>query len=76
MSIAKALSLNARILIMDEPTSALSPREVQRLFGVIDQLRAAGVAVVYISHRMEEIGRVADRATVLRNGEVVAVRGV
>ncbi|MEU4668143.1 sugar ABC transporter ATP-binding protein [Amycolatopsis sp. NPDC023774] len=57
---------------MDEPTSALSPREVERLFAVIDQLRTAGVALVYISHRMEEIGRVADRATVLRNGEVVA----
>ncbi|MEV8615417.1 sugar ABC transporter ATP-binding protein [Amycolatopsis sp. NPDC051373] len=72
VTIAKALSLNAQILIMDEPTSALSPREVERLFTVIDQLRTAGVALVYISHRMEEIGRVADRATVLRNGEVVA----
>jgi ribose transport system ATP-binding protein len=72
VTIAKALSLDARILIMDEPTSALSPHEVTRLFAVIDQLRRDGVAVVYISHRMEEIGRVADRATVLRNGEVVA----
>ncbi|MFF4599670.1 sugar ABC transporter ATP-binding protein [Amycolatopsis sp. NPDC001319] len=72
VTIAKALSLNAQILIMDEPTSALSPREVERLFAVIDRLRTAGVALVYISHRMEEIGRVADRATVLRNGEVVA----
>ncbi|WP_326834158.1 sugar ABC transporter ATP-binding protein [Amycolatopsis rhabdoformis] len=72
VTIAKALSLNAQILIMDEPTSALSPREVEQLFTVIDQLRTSGVALVYISHRMEEIGRVADRATVLRNGEVVA----
>ncbi|WP_033289660.1 sugar ABC transporter ATP-binding protein [Amycolatopsis jejuensis] len=72
VTIAKALSLHARILLMDEPTSALSPREVERLFTVIDQLRADGVAIVYVSHRMDEIGRVADRATVLRNGEVVA----
>ncbi|WP_037357936.1 sugar ABC transporter ATP-binding protein [Amycolatopsis orientalis] len=72
VTIAKALSLDARILLMDEPTSALSPREVERLFTVIDQLRADGAAIVYVSHRMDEIGRVADRATVLRNGEVVA----
>ncbi|GAA3523597.1 sugar ABC transporter ATP-binding protein [Amycolatopsis ultiminotia] len=72
VTIAKALSLQARILLMDEPTSALSPREVDRLFTVVDQLRKDGAAVVYVSHRMDEIGRVADRATVLRNGEVVA----
>ncbi|MEC3981411.1 sugar ABC transporter ATP-binding protein [Amycolatopsis sp. H20-H5] len=72
VTIAKALSLDARVLIMDEPTSALSPPEVEQLFAVIAELRAAGVALVYISHRMEEIGRIADRATVLRNGAVVA----
>jgi ribose transport system ATP-binding protein len=72
VTIAKALGLDARVLIMDEPTSALSSREVEQLFEVIGELRAAGVGIVYISHRMEEIGRVADRATVLRNGEVVA----
>ncbi|HZZ49436.1 MAG TPA: sugar ABC transporter ATP-binding protein [Pseudonocardia sp.] len=69
--IAKALSLNARFIIMDEPTSALSGHEVIQLFAVIDELRSAGAGIVYISHRMEEIGQVADRATVLRNGEVV-----
>ncbi|WP_431876110.1 sugar ABC transporter ATP-binding protein [Amycolatopsis sacchari] len=70
--IAKALSLDARILVMDEPTSALSAPEVERLLEVIGELRRAGAGIVYISHRMEEIGRVADRATVLRNGRVVA----
>jgi ribose transport system ATP-binding protein len=72
VTIAKALSLDARILIMDEPTSALSGREVEQLFAVIGELRRAGTGIVYISHRMDEIGRVADRATVLRNGRVVA----
>ncbi|RZQ62992.1 sugar ABC transporter ATP-binding protein [Amycolatopsis suaedae] len=72
VTIAKALSLDARVLVMDEPTSALSAPEVERLFAVIAELRRADVGIVYISHRMEEIGRVADRATVLRNGSVVA----
>ncbi len=69
--IAKALALDARVLIMDEPTSALSSHEVEQLFGVVSELRAAGVGIVYISHRMDEIGRIADVATVLRNGSVV-----
>jgi ribose transport system ATP-binding protein len=72
VTIAKALSLDANVLIMDEPTSALSPVEVEQMFTVIDGLRGAGAGVVYISHRMDEIGRIADRATVLRNGAVVA----
>jgi ribose transport system ATP-binding protein len=72
VTIAKALSLDARVLIMDEPTSALSTHEVDQLFAVIAELRRAGAGIVYISHRMEEIGRIADRATVLRNGAVVA----
>ncbi|MFC4947907.1 sugar ABC transporter ATP-binding protein [Pseudonocardia sp. GCM10023141] len=70
--IAKALALDARVLIMDEPTSALSAAEVEQLFTVVEQLRRTGTGIVYISHRMEEIGRIADRATVLRNGAVVA----
>ncbi|MGH4018538.1 MAG: sugar ABC transporter ATP-binding protein [Pseudonocardiaceae bacterium] len=72
VGIAKALSLDARVLIMDEPTSALSSSEVDRLFDVTRELRRDGVGIVYISHRMDEIARIADRATVLRNGEVVA----
>ncbi|RSM70480.1 sugar ABC transporter ATP-binding protein [Kibdelosporangium aridum] len=72
VSIAKALSLDAKVLIMDEPTSALSSAEVDRMFTVIAELRRGGAGIVYISHRMDEIGRIADRATVLRNGAVVA----
>ncbi|TWD82331.1 monosaccharide ABC transporter ATP-binding protein (CUT2 family) [Kribbella amoyensis] len=72
VTIAKAISLDARVLIMDEPTSALTTSEVERLFVVIRELRRAGVGIVYISHRMEEIAQVADRATVLRNGQIVS----
>jgi ribose transport system ATP-binding protein len=72
VSIAKALSLDAKVLIMDEPTSALSSAEVDRMFTAITELRRGGAGIVYISHRMDEIGRIADRATVLRNGSVVA----
>ena len=71
VEIAKALSLNAQIIIMDEPTSALSDTEVDYLFGVIRNLRARGVAVIYISHRLDEIFAIADRITVLRDGQVV-----
>ncbi|GAA3122067.1 ribose transport system ATP-binding protein [Kribbella aluminosa] len=71
VTIAKAISLDARVLIMDEPTSALTSSEVERLFDVIRELRQSGVGIVYISHRMEEIAQVADRATVLRNGRIV-----
>ncbi len=72
VTVARALALDAQVLIMDEPTSALSHAEVRRLFSVIAELRRAGTGIVYISHRMDEIGRVADRATVLRNGRRVA----
>ncbi|TDD17672.1 sugar ABC transporter ATP-binding protein [Kribbella turkmenica] len=71
VTIAKAISLDARVLVMDEPTSALTTSEVERLFDVIRELRRSGVGIVYISHRMEEIAQVADRATVLRNGRIV-----
>ncbi len=71
VEIAKALSLNARILVMDEPTSALSEVETQRLFAVILGLKASGVGIIYISHRMEEIFSIADRITVLRDGQTV-----
>jgi ABC-type sugar transport system ATPase subunit len=70
VEIAKALSLNARIIIMDEPTSALSDTEVEYLFGVIRGLRAHNVGVIYISHRLDEIFAIADRITVLRDGQV------
>lgn len=69
VEIAKALSFNSRVLIMDEPTSALTDAEVETLFGLIDSLRERGTGIVYISHRMEELKRLADRVTVLRDGE-------
>ncbi len=69
VEIAKALSVNARVLIMDEPTSSLSQHETDALFGVIESLRNKGVTIIYISHRLGEITQLADRVTVLRDGE-------
>lgn len=71
VEIAKALSLNARILIMDEPTSALSSSECDRLFKIVRQLAHEGVAIIYTSHRIEEVLELADRVTVLRDGRRV-----
>ena len=71
IEIAKALAWNARIFVMDEPTSALSEPEVVRLFELIGQLQARGCGIIYISHRMEEIYRIADRITVLRDGKYI-----
>src|SRR5262245_2226157 len=71
VEIAKALSLRSEILIMDEPTSALTDQETDRLFRVIGRLRAQGVTILYISHKMDEIFRLADRITVLRDGRLV-----
>ncbi|MDZ7908556.1 MAG: sugar ABC transporter ATP-binding protein [Gemmobacter sp.] len=77
VEIAKALGRKARVLIMDEPSAVLTHREVEVLFRMIDKLRAAGVALLYTSHRLEEISHLADRITVLRDGAVVrrALRG-
>ncbi|HEY9212605.1 MAG TPA: sugar ABC transporter ATP-binding protein [Ancylobacter sp.] len=77
VEIAKALSRNARVLIMDEPSAVLTHREVEVLFRQIDRLREQGVALLYTSHRLEEVTRLADRITVLRDGAVVrrALRG-
>lgn len=69
VEIAKALSAKARILIMDEPTSSLSARESEALFGVIHELRERGVGIIYISHRLGEVAELADRVTVMRDGE-------
>ncbi|WP_243229480.1 sugar ABC transporter ATP-binding protein [Microbacterium sp. CIAB417] len=71
VEIAKALSFNAKVLIMDEPTSALTDSEVETLFALIEQLRARGTGIVYISHRMDELKRLADRVTVLRDGTYI-----
>jgi ribose transport system ATP-binding protein len=69
VEIAKALSTNARILIMDEPTSSLTGHETERLFKVVKQLRGEGVSIIYISHRLGEVQELADRVVVLRDGE-------
>ena len=66
--IARALSMHCRILLMDEPTSALSEDAAERLFEVIAQLKSQGVSIVYVSHKMDEIFRLCDRVTVLRDG--------
>ena len=73
VAIAKALAAEARILILDEPTAALSAKEVELLFRLIRGLRQRGVGIVFISHRLDEVGQVADRVTVMRDGKVVAV---
>jgi rhamnose transport system ATP-binding protein len=74
VEIARAIGADARVVIMDEPTASLSAREVERLFAVIARLRERGAGVIYISHRLEEIAAVADRITVLRDGETIATR--
>jgi rhamnose transport system ATP-binding protein len=74
LEIAKALSSDARLLIMDEPTAALSPPEVERLFETVRRLKNRGVAIVFISHRLEEVSAIADVVTVLRDGRHVVTR--
>ncbi len=76
VEIAKALSLDARILVMDEPSAALTPPEVERLHGIIRELRARGLGLIYISHRLEEIFAIADRVLVLRDGQLVGSRPI
>ena len=71
VEIAKALSFNAKVLIMDEPTSALTDSEVETLFVLIEQLKASGTGIVYISNRMDELRRLADRVSVLRDGAYI-----
>ena len=71
VDIARAIAHDSRILIMDEPTAALSEREIERLFSLIATLKAQGMAIVYISHRLSEVGVIADRVSVLRDGRYV-----
>jgi ribose transport system ATP-binding protein len=71
LEIMKALIYDVRVLILDEPTSSLQPKEVTKLFQIIHQLKEDGVCIVYISHRLEEIREICDRGTILRNGEYV-----
>jgi ABC-type sugar transport system ATPase subunit len=71
VEIARALTIKAQLVVMDEPTSSLSGSDVDRLFRIIRELKAAGIAVLYVSHKMEEIFQIADRITVLRDGQTV-----
>ena len=71
VEIAKALSQDARILVLDEPTAALTDAEVETLFGILNGLRARGVAMIYISHKLDEVFRISDRITVLRDGKTI-----
>ena len=71
VEIAKALSFNSQVLIMDEPTAALTEAEIEELFRIIRQLRDQGVGIVYISHRLEELKQISDRITVMRDGRYV-----
>ncbi len=74
VEIAKAISMNVRVLIMDEPTASLSAHEVAQLFKIVKDLRERGVALVFVSHRMEEVFEIADRITVFRDGRLISTR--
>jgi rhamnose transport system ATP-binding protein len=76
VEIARALSLNVKVLIMDEPTASLSAHEVDRLMAIVKALKASGVAVIYISHRLDEVFRIADRVTVLRDGRHISTNPI
>lgn len=76
VEIAKALAADARVIIMDEPTSSLTTGEVEKLFAIIKQLQQEGVGIVYISHKMKEIKAIGDRVTVLKDGKYVATRDI
>ena len=71
VEIAKAISLNSKIIVMDEPTSAISEKEAEKLFTIIRRLRGEGKGIIYITHRMEEIFKIADRLTVMRDGQYI-----
>ena len=76
VEVAKALSLNSRILIMDEPTASLTEREIEQLFATIHRLKKQGIGIVYISHRLQEVHQIGDRVTVLRDGKFIGTRQV
>ena len=74
MEIAKALSQEARILVLDEPTAALTESEVETLFTILRKLKARGVGMIYISHKLDEVFKMSDRITVLRDGKTVGTQ--
>lgn len=76
VEIAKSLSFDAKIIVMDEPTSSLAQQEVNELFSLIKRLRSRGVSIIYIGHRMEEVFEIGDRATVLRDGTYIGTKNI
>jgi ABC-type sugar transport system ATPase subunit len=76
VEIAKALSVNAKIIAMDEPTSALTRKETERLFEIIDDLKRGGITVIYISHKLEEVFAICDTVTVLRDGQIIDTKPI
>jgi ribose transport system ATP-binding protein len=76
VEVAKALSMEARIIIMDEPTAPLTTRETENLFRLIRKLKASGVSIIYISHRLEEIKEICDRTTIMRDGKTITEAGI
>ena len=76
VEIAKAISFNSRILVLDEPTATLTEREIDQLFGIINRLKEKGVGMVYISHRMAELSRICERVTVIRDGQYIGTRNL
>src|SRR3954465_2965547 len=71
VALARAVMVDAKVVVMDEPTSSLEPREVETLFGVIHQLHERGVGIIYVSHRLDELYRICDGVTILRDGKLV-----
>lgn len=76
VEIAKALGYDSKLLVLDEPTATLTPPEIERLFAIIKRLKAKGVTIIYISHRLHEVFEIGDRVTVLRNGRLVETRAL
>ncbi|HLR40526.1 MAG TPA: sugar ABC transporter ATP-binding protein, partial [Virgibacillus sp.] len=76
VEIARAIATDAKLIVMDEPTAALTDREIENLFKVIDSLKAQGVSIIYISHRMEEIFHICDRITILRDGQYIGTENI
>jgi len=74
VEIAKAVSFNAKVLVLDEPTSSLTEQEVEHLFKIINMLRSRGVGIIYISHKMDEILRISDEVTIMRDGQYIATK--
>ena len=74
VEIAKAVSYNAKVIVLDEPTSSLNDKEVEHLFNIIEQLKSEGCAIIYISHKMEEIMRISDDITIMRDGKLITTK--